>query len=144
MLPSYREGFGNVLVEAAYAVSRMKRAGSEGDYRTWLKNTVTAWENYRSRAPVNKEGKSEAQLPPYVDYAAEAEFTLLEEDIRGRYDSPERHKYAGAVADDAEEMRAFDLGPREQLLDVGLDDVFDEGKGLRWLFERRGFGVALV
>ncbi len=92
-------GAARYLVEAAYAVGRMKRSGNEGDYRNWLKNTVSAWENYRSRAPVNKEGKSEAQLPPYVDYAAEAEFSLLDEEIRSRYDTPDKHKYAGAVSD---------------------------------------------
>jgi hypothetical protein len=33
------------------------------------------------------------------------------------------------VADDAEEMRAADLRAREQLLDVVLDDIFEEGEG---------------
>ncbi len=91
-------GAGRYLVEAAYQVGRMKRVGNEGDYRTWFKSTVAAWENYRTKAPV-KDGRSEAQQPPYVDYAAEAEFAVLDEEIKDRFDVPEKHKYTGSVSD---------------------------------------------
>lgn len=92
-------GAGKYLVEAAHAVAKMKRAGGEGDWRTWLQNTISAWDNYRAKAPTNKDGVNEAQLPPYVDYAAEAAFTLLDEEIVAKYDQPEKHKYTGSVAD---------------------------------------------
>jgi tetratricopeptide (TPR) repeat protein len=86
-------GAARFVVEAAYAVSKMKRVGNEGDSKTWLANTVSAWDNYRAKAG------AEAQKPPYVDYAAEAAFTLLDEEITAKFDTPERHKYSGAVAD---------------------------------------------
>ena len=91
-------GAGKYLVEAAYGVGRMKRSVADPAYRGWFKSTVSAWDNYRARAPV-KDNKSEAQSPPYVDYAAEADFTLLDEQITASYDAPEHHKYPPNLAD---------------------------------------------
>src|SRR5690606_906288 len=72
LIQYYQANRGNVgasrfVVEAAYAVAKMKKAGGEGDYRNWFGNTVAAWDNYKARV-----GQAEAQKPPYVDYAAEA------------------------------------------------------------------------
>lgn len=92
-------GAGRFLVEAAYAVGKMKKIGGEGDWKTWFRNTVGAWDNFKAKAPTNKDGKNEAQLPPYVDYAAEAEFTLLDDEITAKWDVPDKHKYTGAVPD---------------------------------------------
>ncbi len=99
----YQKNRGNAdaakfVVEAAYGVGKMKRASGQTDWRNWFKNTITAWENYRAKAPV-KDGRSEAQLPPYVDYAAEADYTLLAEQIDDQFDKPDKHKYTGTVAD---------------------------------------------
>ncbi|MDB4941916.1 MAG: domain protein putative component of TonB system [Labilithrix sp.] len=91
-------GAAKYLVEAAYNVGRMKRSAGDTAYRQWLKNTVAAWDNYRAKAPL-KDNKSEAQQQPYVDYAAEAEFVLLDEQITASFDTPEKHKYPATVPD---------------------------------------------
>src|SRR5690606_378037 len=54
------------VVEAAYAVAKMKKTAGERDYRAWLASTVTEWDGFHARSG------AEAQKPPYVDYAAEA------------------------------------------------------------------------
>ncbi len=89
-------GAAKYLVEAAHSVAKMKRSGGDASYRAWLTSTISAWESYRAKAPV-KENKNEAQSSPYVDYAAEAEFSLLDEKITAEYDDPARHKYAANV-----------------------------------------------
>jgi hypothetical protein len=86
-------GAGRYLIEAAHGVGRMKRAGGERDWPTWFQNTVSAWDNYRARSP------EEAQKAPIVDYAAEAEYSLIDDDIARKYEAGDRHKYAGAVSD---------------------------------------------
>ncbi|HSO35556.1 MAG TPA: hypothetical protein VLT33_23670, partial [Labilithrix sp.] len=91
-------GSAKYLVEAAYGVARMKKSVADPAYRGWFKSTVTAWDNYRAKAPV-KDNRSEAQSVPYVDYAAEAEFTLLDEQITASFDAPEKHKYPATVPD---------------------------------------------
>jgi tetratricopeptide (TPR) repeat protein len=89
-------GSAKYLVEAAYGVAKMMKSANDGGYRVWFRSTVTAWEAYRAKAPV-KDNKSEAQASPYVDYAAEAEFTLLHEQITASFDDPAKHKYAPSV-----------------------------------------------
>jgi hypothetical protein len=84
-------------LEAVYNIAKMRKAIGDG-YRPWFKTTITAWERWKTLAP-QKNGKSEALLPPSVDYVAEAEFTLLDEDIREKYENEGRHKYVGAVED---------------------------------------------
>jgi tetratricopeptide (TPR) repeat protein len=91
-------GAAKYVVEAAYNIAKMKRSGGDGGYKGWFKSTVTAWENYRAKAPV-KDNKSEAQTSPYVDYAAEAEFSGLDDQITASFDDPAKHKYARNVND---------------------------------------------
>ena len=87
-------GAGRFVVEAAYEVAKMKKVGGEADYHVWLQQTVTAWESYRA-----KNGDGDAQKPPYVDYAAEAAFILLDDEITQKFDVPSKHVYSGSVAD---------------------------------------------
>jgi hypothetical protein len=91
-------GAAKYVVEAAYGVAKMKKSVNDPGYKQWFKSTVGAWDNYRAKAPV-KDNRSEAQSPPYVDYAAEAEFTTLDEAITASFDDPAKHKYARNVND---------------------------------------------
>jgi hypothetical protein len=95
----------------------MKKSVNDTAYRGWFKSTVTAWDNYRARAPV-KENKSEAQLSPYVDYAAEADYTLLDEQITASFDDPAKHKYARNVNDIFGEVQ---IDPKTQKAVAGPD-----------------------
>jgi tetratricopeptide (TPR) repeat protein len=112
-----KPGTAKYVVEAAYNIAKMKRAGGDGDYRTWLKSTISAWDSYRAGAPV-KDNVSEAQQPPYVDYAAEADFTLLDEQITKSYDDPAKHKYARNVNDIFGEVQ---VDPKTQKAVIGPD-----------------------
>jgi tetratricopeptide (TPR) repeat protein len=86
-------GAAKFVVEAAYEVAKMKKAGNEGDYKTWLQQTVTSWDKLKAT------GSPDAQKPPFVDYAAEAAFTLIDDEITAKFDVPSRHVYGGSVAD---------------------------------------------
>jgi hypothetical protein len=63
-----------------------------------------------------KDGKSEALGPPFADYAAEAEYSLDDDEIHVNYDyETGHHKYAGATEDvllkyksDAKEAQKYD------------------------------------
>jgi hypothetical protein len=86
------------MIEAAYRIAMLERANGEPTARKWLRETVDAWEAYRAKAPVTN-GRSAAQSPPYVDYAAEAELTLLDEQITEQYDNSDRHRYEPYLTD---------------------------------------------
>ena len=91
-------GTAKYVVEAAWRIAHMKKSAGDTGYRAWFKSTVLAWDNLKVKGVV-KENKSEAQTSPYVDYAAEAEFTLLDEQITASFDDPNKHKYARNVND---------------------------------------------
>ena len=85
-------------LEAAWKIAKLKKSSGDTGYHTWFKTTVTAWEFLDRSNPAGKDGKRDSQLPPYADYAAEAEFTNLDEEIREKYDyETGHHHYAGSV-----------------------------------------------
>ena len=73
-------------LEAAWRVARMKKAGGDGSYHDWYKNTVSAWQFLKSASP------SDADKLPFVDYAAEAEFVPLDEEIHEKFDYDNGHQ----------------------------------------------------
>ncbi len=99
-------GAAKYLVEAAYRLAKMKKSVGDGIAAAWFKNTVSSWNSFDRAAPRSKDGKSEAQVAPYVDYAAEADFALLDEEISRSYDAPDKHRYQGAVSDVVGETNA--------------------------------------
>ncbi|CAN5388895.1 hypothetical protein BH09MYX1_BH09MYX1_19910 [soil metagenome] len=68
------------VLEAAYRVAHMKKVASDPSARDWFKNTVAAWDAYKAR---NAE---DAKKLPFADYGAEADFTLIDEEIAQKFD----------------------------------------------------------
>jgi hypothetical protein len=69
----------------------MKKVGGDGTYHDAFKQTIAAWDFMKLRGPIGKDGKAEALSPPYADYGAEGEFTLLDEEIRDKFDYETGH-----------------------------------------------------
>ncbi len=82
-------------LEAAWRVARLKKAGSDTGYHDWYKSTVTAW------AFLHTANATEAEKPQYSDYAAEAAFIPLDEEIHDKFDYESGfHKYVNLHAED--------------------------------------------
>jgi tetratricopeptide (TPR) repeat protein len=135
-------GAAKYVVEAAYEVAKMKKVGNEGDYKTWLQQTITAWDNFKS-----KNGDADAQKSPYVDYAAEAAFTLIDDEITTKFDVPSKHVYGGSVAevlgDGKGKKGKYTLNAEEaQKYDLRLEnEVVKKYQSLDWVpaaFARQG------
>jgi tetratricopeptide (TPR) repeat protein len=69
------------VVQAAHTVAKAKRASGDKSHRVWFARTLAAWERLRA------QDREEAQKTPYVDLAAEAAFTMIDEDIAAKYES---------------------------------------------------------
>ena len=84
------------VVEAAWDVARMHKTAGEGKQADdWWKITIAAFERYKSTAP-QKDGRSEALGSREAGMAAEAEYTMLDEEIRQKWDyETGHHRYAG-------------------------------------------------
>ena len=86
-------------LEAAYQIAKMKKSVGDPGYHEWYKTAIGEWEFYdRDGHRRARTGRKPSQNPPYVDYAAEAEFTLLDEEIHEKYDyETGHHHFAGSV-----------------------------------------------
>ncbi len=74
------------LVEAAWRIARIKKAAGDAGHHDWYKNTVNAWTLLHDTAP------ADANRSPFNDYAAEAEFVPLDEEIRASFDYDTGHE----------------------------------------------------
>jgi tetratricopeptide (TPR) repeat protein len=84
-----------LALEAAHRVVDMMRAGHDPRLRSWLKATVADWQSLASYPAWSKL----ATEAPYADYGAEAEFALVDEEIREGFDfATGHHRYRGTVA----------------------------------------------
>jgi hypothetical protein len=79
----------------------MMREGHDPRARTWLRTTVADWESLASQP----DGSKLATQAPYSDYGAEAEFALVDEEIREGFDfATGHHRYRGTVAQVREQV----------------------------------------
>jgi hypothetical protein len=83
-------------VEAAWNVARMHRsAGEKKAADDFWKSTIAAFERWKALAP-QKDGRSSALGSREAAFAAEAEFTMLDDEIRQKWDyDTGHHRYAG-------------------------------------------------
>ena len=78
------------VVHAAYHVAKTKVASGAGDTDKWWRNTMDAWEAYKKVAP-SKDGKNTAIGSPEATMAAQAEYTMLDQEITKKFDYESGH-----------------------------------------------------
>ncbi len=88
-------------LEAAYQVAKMMKSSADPGYHQWFKTVINEWDFIdRNVPPTGKDGKRDSQISPYADYAAEGEYTLLDEEIHEKFDyETNHHHFAGSVED---------------------------------------------
>ncbi len=93
------------VVQAAYHVAKMKKAASAGDTNDWWKNTVNAFQRYKRGAPA-KDGHSAALGSREASMAAEADYTLLDQDLAKKFDYESgHHRYKGTSVEVVNQYR---------------------------------------
>ena len=94
-----RDAAARFVVHAAYHVAKMKRAGKSADYRAWLKSTMVAFQRHKGLSP-RKGGKSSAVGTQEAAMGAEAEYTLLDEEINKKFDyETGHHRFKGTAVE---------------------------------------------
>ena len=87
------------VVQSAYWVAKMKVASGAYDANDWWKNTIGAFSRYKRSAPA-KDGKSSSLGSREAGMAAEAEFTLIDQDLSKKFDYEAGfHRYRGTPTD---------------------------------------------
>lgn len=94
------------VVEAAYKIAVLRRAAGERVAADWWRNTIAAFERYKAAAPV-VDGRSEALGSREAAFAAEAEYVLLDQELRNDFDyETGHHRYSGLATDVIKEYQA--------------------------------------
>lgn len=92
-----RAGAEQYVVQAAYWVARSKKATASGDTYKWWNSTISAFEKWKAVAPV-ENGRSTALGSREAGMAAEAEYTMLDDEITAKFDYDSgHHRYKGTT-----------------------------------------------
>lgn len=87
------------VVQAAYHMARIKRAVRSADTNKWWTRTIESFERYKAAAP-RKDGQSIALGSPEASMAAEAEYTMLDAELKAKFDYDSGfHRYKGTVVE---------------------------------------------
>ncbi|HEX9621779.1 MAG TPA: hypothetical protein VF989_16655 [Polyangiaceae bacterium] len=93
------------VVHAAYYGAKTRRAARANDTNKWWTRTAEAFQRWRALAP-RKEGQSSALGSQEANMAAEAEFTMLDEQIARDFDYESgHHRYRGTTVEVVQEYK---------------------------------------
>jgi hypothetical protein len=125
------------VLEAAYRIAKMMQAANDPGYRSWFKTTIADWEAFRSHpfaftAPDGKQAQVQATDAPYADYGGEADFTLVDEQVRATFDyATGHHHYTGTVGEVIKQVDK-DLGEVEKTWRPQLETVATKYGSFQW------------
>jgi tetratricopeptide (TPR) repeat protein len=122
-------------LEASYRIAKMMQAAGDPAARTWLKTTIGDWEYFRLHPAATTGGKQTqitANDAPYSDYGAEADFTLVDDDVRTNFDyATGHHHYAGNAPDIVKQLDR-DLGEADKTWRPKLEHVAVQYGSFEW------------
>ena len=120
------------------AIAKMMQSAGDPAFRTWFKTTIADWEYFKSYplAVAGAGGKAGGRITstdaPYSDYGGEADFTLVDEQVKSEFDyATGHHHYAGNVVDVTKALDK-DLGEAEKKWRPLLEHVATEYGSFEW------------
>jgi tetratricopeptide (TPR) repeat protein len=125
------------VLESAYRIGKMMQSANDPGYRNWFKTTIADWENLQRHpasvaTPDGKSGQIQATDAPYSDYGGEADYTLVDEEVRAGFDySSGHHHYTGTVGEVIKQVDK-DLGEAEKTWRPKLENVATRYGSFQW------------
>jgi hypothetical protein len=117
-------------VQAAYWSARTRKAVASGDTNKYWQETITAFDKWRRLAPA-EGGRSTALGSREAGMAAEAEFSLVDEELQKKFDYESGfHRYKGTVTEVMAKYRADVVEARKW--DEKLQHVIDAYLSKEW------------
>jgi hypothetical protein len=125
------------VLESAYRIAKMMQSANDPGARNWFKTTIADWESFRSHpitvpTPDGKSAQIQATDAPYSDYGGEADYTLVDEQVRASFDyATGHHHYTGTVGDVIKQVDK-DLGEAEKTWRPQLETVATRYGSFQW------------
>jgi hypothetical protein len=92
-----KPGAAPFVLESAYRVGTMMRAAGDTAWHTWFKKAIDAWQFFKANP---QPGPGRAEDSPYRDYAGEAAYALVDDQLREMFDyASGHHRYKGTVVE---------------------------------------------
>jgi hypothetical protein len=118
------------VVQAAYWSARTRRDAEGNDKWVWWKSTISAFDRWRKLAPVTA-GRSSALGSREAGMAAEAEYALVDEELRTKFDYEAGfHRYKGTAVQVMQKYRADVIEAKKW--DDRLQHVIDAYSSPEW------------
>jgi tetratricopeptide (TPR) repeat protein len=124
-------------LESAYRIAKMMQSAGDPAYRNWLKTAIVDWEYFKAH-PASAPGAGGKSTPilatdaPYSDYGGEADFTLVDEEVRNGFDyATGHHHYSGNVTE-VTKVVDKDLGDAEKKWRPPLEHVATTYGSFEW------------
>jgi hypothetical protein len=124
-------------LESAFHIAKMMQSAGDGGYRNWFKTVIADWEYFKAHpaAATGAGGKATqitANDSPYSDYGGEADFALVDEDVRAGFDyATGHHHYAGNIVDVTKAVDK-DLGEAEKKWRPPLEHIATQYGSFEW------------
>lgn len=123
------------VVVASYNAAKLHRAGGSNLAQEWYKRTIVAFEQWKGAAG-QKDGKNAALATAEASMAAEADFRMLDQEIREKFDYDSgHHRYKGTTVQVIQSYRG-DAGKAKSYHDK-LQRVIDAYLSPEWAVAAR-------
>jgi outer membrane protein assembly factor BamD (BamD/ComL family) len=94
------------VVVAAYYGAKTRKAANDPGHVEWFKKTIAAYKTHEASAGKDAKGNLKARGTAEAGMAAEADFTLIDADIRKNFDyDTGHHRYQGTTVDVTKKYR---------------------------------------
>ena len=121
-------------LEAAYRIGKMMQASNDPGFRNWFRTAIADWEYFKGH-PATAGGKATqitANDAPYSDYGAEADYTLVDEEVKAGFDYSSGHHHYSGNAPDVVKQLDKDLGEAEKTWRPKLENVAVQYASFEW------------
>ena len=123
-------------LEAAYRIGKMMQAANDPAFRNWFKTTIADWEYFKAHPASATGGGKSSQITandaPYSDYGGEADFTLLDEEVKAGFDYASGHHHYSGNAPDIVKLLDKDLGEADKTWRPKLEHVAIQYGSFEW------------
>ena len=119
-------------LESAFRIAKMLQSVNDPQYRVWFKTVIGDWEFFKLHPAGEAKAQITATNAPYSDYGGEADFTLVDEDVKANFDYQTGHHHYSGNAVDVKEKVDKDLGDAEKSWRPRLEHVATEYSSFQW------------